>query len=348
MGVVAKKWMKHDMEIANNKIVDLLGSKAVAGDKTVTGRVLEFIGWVIDLDKRTVAVAPKNLYKSLHGFFTTDISKETISVKELEQLASWATRYSLICRPLKPFVYSFYRNRSYHQLQSLQLEMSEEVRLDILLWRVFLCASHLRPQSFARSIESFRENKNTISLESDACLTGFGVVIGGLDLGYEVDTVWCGCGKTYDFQTEYDSSFQNTMEFIGIVIGISMIAREGIRQVNVKIVGDSMSALCWAGDEKYRSPHIRRAASVLVAISIHFGIEINESEHIAGIDNEVCDSLSRGDSPRDLGWEGRVSGSEGEIWIEELLDLVDPTILLEKEEDFISFWGSLSCWINRL
>jgi hypothetical protein len=230
----------------------------------------------------------------------------------------------------------------------MQLEMTKEVRLDILLWRVFLCASHLRPVSFARSIESFRENANTISLESDACLTGFGIVIGGVDLGMDIPTMWCGCNRYYPFQSEYDSSFQNTMEFIGIVIGIAMIARKGINNINVRIIGDSMSALCWAGDEKYRSPHIRRAASVLVAMSVKFGIEINEAEHIAGVENEVCDSLSRGDTPMDLRWEGMVMGSNGEEWLEELLDLVDPTLLIEEEEDFMSFWECLNCWINKL
>jgi hypothetical protein len=50
----------------------------------------------------------------------------------------------------------------------------------------------------------------------------------------------------------------------------------------------------------------------------------------------------------DLGWEGMVMGSNGEEWLEELLDLVDPTLLIEEEEDFMSFWECLNCWINKL
>jgi hypothetical protein len=105
------------------------------------------------------------------------------------------------------------------------------------------------------------------------------------------------CGYMRDYEIGVDSSYQNTMEFIAIVLGVAVAVRAGYRNTSLIIKGDSMSALCWAEKGMLRSMFIRRAATLLVLLTVSFGIEIVDSVHVAGIENVICDRLSRGGNP---------------------------------------------------
>ena len=63
---------------------------------------MDAIGWDLDLDLRRVGIAKHNLLKTLHGFMTIKLG-ESVTVKVLMKLASWASRYVIICRYMKPF-----------------------------------------------------------------------------------------------------------------------------------------------------------------------------------------------------------------------------------------------------
>jgi hypothetical protein len=118
------------------------------------------------------------MLKTLHGFLSVDFEK-FISVRELMKLASWAMRYSKVCAALKPFVISFYRNIG-NRSSTDQVKISNEVKLDIVLWQSFLCITTLRSNSFARSIDSFRPSAVSLTIEFDASLDGFGFIVGRL------------------------------------------------------------------------------------------------------------------------------------------------------------------------
>jgi hypothetical protein len=65
-----------DADLSRTRAIctSLLGSGAVADDKTDSGRKLEVIGYTICLDTERVGIAEKNFLKALHGFATTDVT----------------------------------------------------------------------------------------------------------------------------------------------------------------------------------------------------------------------------------------------------------------------------------
>ena len=81
--------------------------------KTESGRRLDFLGKEFNLDLRTVAIAKHNFMKTLYGFLVCEETKSQ-SVRSIQRLASWASRYSAVIRPLKPFTaYLFAMIRGY-------------------------------------------------------------------------------------------------------------------------------------------------------------------------------------------------------------------------------------------
>jgi hypothetical protein len=57
-----------------------------------------------------------------------------------------------------------------------------------------------------------------------------------------------------DFGFGKDSSFQNTTEYIGMVLGVLAIGKAGIRDGDVLIRGDSTAALAWITEGTMNGP----------------------------------------------------------------------------------------------
>ena len=102
MGVCIRKDLTHDMDTARSICTDLLGPHAVADDKSKSGRRLDLIGYVIDLDTKLLSIARKNFLNTVYGFYTVDTEAKT-TLPFAQKLASWASRYSMIYRHMRPF-----------------------------------------------------------------------------------------------------------------------------------------------------------------------------------------------------------------------------------------------------
>ena len=61
------------MSRADVEVRTLLGPSSVAAEKDKSGRQLDMIGWLIDLDTQLVTISDKNFNKTLHAFFSFDI-----------------------------------------------------------------------------------------------------------------------------------------------------------------------------------------------------------------------------------------------------------------------------------
>ena len=103
---------------------------------------------------------------------------QKITVREIQRLASWASRYSLICRYMKPFTQFLYQSiQGRTQLQSLVV-LEGSLWLVIQLWKIFLVMSKLRPEKYAKSILSFKiPDRASLWLSYDASLEGVGFII---------------------------------------------------------------------------------------------------------------------------------------------------------------------------
>jgi hypothetical protein len=94
--------LQHELDTARRICNGLLGEGAVEESKTSHGRQQDFIGWQFNLDRESVAVARHNYLKTLNGMMTLDTNRG-VGVRDIQRVASWASRYSAICRSLKPF-----------------------------------------------------------------------------------------------------------------------------------------------------------------------------------------------------------------------------------------------------
>jgi ribonuclease HI len=153
-----------------------------------------------------------------------------------------------------------------------------------------LCMSEV---VFARQLESFKENPAIkCVVEFDSSLEGAGGLlyrrINGIEIcigGFAVDL------KPFEF--ENDSSYQNTAEYIGVILALIAMVKLGFHGVDVEIRGDSISALTWAETGRPRGELVTNASIVFTLLCVATGLTVPKATHLEAKDNWRCDALSR-------------------------------------------------------
>ena len=121
----------------------------------------------------------RNFLNTLHLFFSMDTAVP-VSVKSLETIASPASRYSDICREIKPFTRALYGSYAGLRNRSASVQLKSEAVHSIEMWRAMLCLLVLDETRFARPFDSFGEKKVTEVVQFDASLEGAGIFNGKL------------------------------------------------------------------------------------------------------------------------------------------------------------------------
>jgi len=297
-GACAESELSSEKQIAVEFTTRLLGPKAFAGigerDKYKAGRQLEWIGWHFDLDDRVVSLASKNFKKTLCEFFNVNVDGN-VSLREVERLAAFASRYCLIARQMRPFVHhlhAFKNTFNRERKKSERKMMTQEARLDIFLWRTFLILMGLRKKDYCRKIESFAAQVVTGLLKYDSCLTGLGLRLyrlrsnGGMELVRVASIIT-------PYELSGQSRYQNTMEFSSVSVGFLIMAEMGWTDVPLKIMGDSKASETWCTKENFKSTVARGAALMYISLGVEFEFWVEDTEFVKGEENGVCDKLSR-------------------------------------------------------
>eukprot|EP01034_Spumella_vulgaris_P047495 gene47495-biopygen34833 len=174
-GAAGKANRAHDMQQADEHIKGLLGPHAVAPAKTAYGRSITLLGWLFDLDLRIVTCSDKNILKAVYAFFMIDLDRP-VTVQEVERAASYASRYTILCRAMKPYSAALHKAAADYggHDHPRPRRLSAEAQCDIILWRAYLCLLRLQPANFARSLDSFRDREATVLIEYDASLEALG------------------------------------------------------------------------------------------------------------------------------------------------------------------------------
>ena len=352
-GCCFRRDLAHDLSTMRMIITTLLGNDSVADKKTCSGRSIDWIGWSFDLDHYTVGIADKNYYKTLHGFLAVRPG-EKIQVRMLHTLASWASRYSLICPVLTPFSsYLFDAFSGYKDLES-RVPLPTEAYLVVVLWRLFLLLMKADPVRHTRSLHSFAPASAALYMvESDGCPEGLGFFLHRRTCSaspwkrfYAVSLFKC-----YDLKN--DPKYQNAMEFLGILMGLLTLRWMGIVDVVVDLLGDNTASLAWSSSLKFRSGSSTSAALLFVLLSHHGGITVGNSIFRAGVLNEA-DGLSRGVDPSigqySLGPPGATSYTLSTMPLEllELLYLVDPSRPIMSEDVLVTTWERFTAVLRSL
>jgi hypothetical protein len=149
-----------------------------------------------------------------------------------------------------------------------------------------------------------------------------------------------------------EAKYQNTAEFIGLVVGIRVAQQAGLDVSRVRVRGDSMSMLTWAENGHFRGSSISAAACIFTFMTEVYAIEWLEGIdfHVAGVDHKRSDMLSR-KAP----WEAIVTEfpelSHLPFWradagTRELILLCDPRQVCESDEVFARRWHRILCLLR--
>ena len=91
-----KRTCVQDMSRVDDEVRTLLGSESVAAEKDKSGRRLDMIGWLIDLDAQLVTISEKNFNKTLHAFFSFNIVSKTPTSTSLSS-SGFFSRRAWVC-----------------------------------------------------------------------------------------------------------------------------------------------------------------------------------------------------------------------------------------------------------
>ena len=331
--------LEDDQETTGDYCEGLLGPVAVAEDKTKSGRSLDVIGWNICLDTRKVGIARNNMLKTFYGLMTLD-ELSPVTLEDLQRVASWAARYSLVCRQLRPFTRALYSCIQHYTNKYVKIKLSDEAASTIQMWRCFFVFLEINPNTYKRDIKSFVHYEPSYVLEYDASLTGVGIILFIIDNNKE-EKEWKVIQKDYNYNIGSQSKYQNTVEFIGIVLGMVALSLLGVRNTSVVIRGDNKSSLKWGLTENYKSILSRRASLVLTTTILKSNILIEDQIHIAGVHNVRCDRLSRRTaSPEDLGFNPDQILDHSKF--DCIIKYCDPTVGVINPEEVKNMWKELN------
>ena len=264
-GVSKRRDLDHDLTTAKLICESMLGPDSVEDKKTESGTRLTVISYDIDINKRIVTVAHRNVLKALHGFLSIDI-QANITVKSLQKLASWASRYGEVCRYMKPFnraLYSAYAGKR----TTGDFPIPADTRSAILMFRVLLSLTSVLEAQFTRDLGSFKPDpRPSWVVEFDASLSGIGLLWYHRPNSEDPEVLLGGCSVDItSLGFGVDASYQNTAEFIAAALGVRGLAAFGGRNQAIEMRGDSITALTWSRKRGVRSP-LASNASIFYAL----------------------------------------------------------------------------------
>ena len=334
----------------------LLGDGAVEDTKTVRTTEPEprivVLGWCIDMHKQIVTIGERNLLKAIYCFFSVDLEAEYVPVYLLVQCASLATRYEMICCVLRPFsraLYASYTGRH----RAAKVELLDDARWAIRLWRTMLCCTSFEEETFARSFESFRPKPAGHLIQFDASTTGIGVWIRTTDQPGNVYQQSIGAGglSILSWNVSSESDYQNVAEFTGALVGLIALIRECVKNSlplpkGVTFKGDSISALTWLDKAKHKGSLAFGASTLLNLIVVRYRIQIVGTEFIPGEFNKETDGMSRDKHSCVSFGSNHVSelSLDSNPFVTEALRLSNPTLVDHYMKHFETFW----CDANKL
>ena len=358
MGVCWDVSLIDDLAMARRICNGLLGPNAIAEDKTETGRRLDMLGYVVDLDTRFLSIARKNFLNSLYWFFSVDLDGFT-NLLELQRLGSVASRYGVICRFGRPFnaaIHAATRNLR----SQVRIRFPVHTKRAIRIWRAVMVLVGLDEQRVVRSLGTFALPDPIIIAETDASLSGVGVLIfrryNGCDVflgGGGADITKLGFGV--------DSSYQNLAEFTGAVLSLVCIVKLGllgeVQDRGFGLRGDSISSLTWMEKERYRGSTVCNASIAYTLLGLVCRTQVSKADHISAASNYRADSLSRlKESGRStvedfihMGFkDATVVDLDGDADIQSLIGYMDPRYNIDTEDNFLLFWKGIQIAVRGI
>ena len=341
-GVTLENHLITDRCKAKSLCTNLLGSKAINDSKDEDGRRLEIIGWTIDLNNRVVTISRKNFLKTVYAFFDVDVNSP-VPFCCIERLASLSSRYTLVLRHMRPYTTLLFGALHGYRNRNISIKLSEYTRIAILMWRALLCLLDLRETSFSRTLESFRSYKPSVMLQYDASLQGIGFLLH--DITVSPPRLLAVASLALPFDLQQQSGYQNAAEFIAVLLGVMSLIRLGYHNCGIHLVGDNISSLKRSDTERFKGDLAVRASTMYIISGIEYNTEVVSVEHVPGIDNVICDKLSRGVCPNELGYYSNIIIPDK--FTNQCFSLSNPLTQLANSHEVCSLWNDTRLLLNN-
>jgi hypothetical protein len=334
-GVSLRSQVQADIEAVSMLCKKIFRSECVESSKTVFGRRIDVIGYVLDLDLGRVSITERNFLKTLHGFCSLDLGAP-VPIKVMQKLASWGSRYSAVCGLLTPFVKTLYSSYAGKSCPFLLIELDQLTALVIRVFRALFALAVVQEDRWTRTLGSFKAQAEVqVVVQFDASLTGLGVIwyASGAGGEFPVGAAAVDC-STWGLHGQ--SGFQNCMEYLALFVGLLGIQKVLPGSKAVLVRGDSVSALAWGMTANCKSLlAFNIAVGVMLTLQCH-NLVVVQAEHVPGTKNVLTDALSRGISNSVVDSIPRV-----DLKVEDVLDLCCPLNQYLDEESFVDFWVAL-------
>jgi len=311
---------------------ELLGLKALSDKSYGPLPVGEIIGWYLNLTAGTIRPNDRGIRKLALVFMTIDITtKHTRWPLQLCQVASsLAERYSTGIIAMRPFVEPFHaltRKAAGDTTPDIasSRKVSSLAKMAVIIWRAVIVIMLSDPDRLAVPLTAMsakhKDRSPTHSVITDAAdSVGLGLFDShGVAMAY----------TSYKLPfNAHDSRWQNTREFLGIVLALAMFKTHFNlpRGTRIGVKMDSMSALHWLKKNRAVSQYAHVAFLVYTWVCLITGYEIVETTHIAGKSDEMFDfdALSRNKETRGVDLTKVVETSILPD-LNEMFSLCDPT-----------------------
>ena len=360
MGIsIAGERLTENLRILKEFVENVWGKGSISDSKTLRDeRRLDMLGYEVDIIEKTVRMSQSNRYKTIRVL--SRVKEEIgISILDIMRIASYATRYTKICLVMAPFTCHIYNALTWRRNLQRQLKyivpgdrLSIECKRAIQLWRCIITFMELRrdDKRFFRTFASFRPQPHSrFQIEFDASLEGAGVIISKFDgFSWIIQRV-IRIRYPYDLTSfTFKSSIQNTCEFIAATIGVVAAIKLGAHDGSIRLIGDSETALRWAETWKFRSGPSNSAAVLYVALGLKYNIRLDDTMFVPGVDNVVCDKLSRDTHPSSLGFEASLYSDDEDEDMTRLIALCTPTNKATPAHDFVTQWVEAASFADSL
>ena len=289
---------------------------------------------------------------SIASSLRNDFSKYSTVALELRSKEINKVVDRLICRYMRPFTFYLYNAvKGRRHLQAL-ITVDGTLWMVIQLWQIFLVMAKLRPERFAKTIPSFGiPQAAELWISYDASLTGVGFIIRGDDPS-KAPNPFHHVISAVSYDTPYDldgdSGFQNTMEFLAVLLAMYRVKRLGYANTRIHIIGDNTSSLHWCDKERFRGGRSNGPALAYIILGMEVQNEIVSSSFIKGEENIHCDRMSRGIRPRALGYPKAVCwNAHRDQDFAELVRLVDPRVENMEEGKLTALWEQLKALMGK-
>jgi len=144
------------------------------------------------------------------------------------------------------------------------------------MWWAFVLLLIANPSRLSRHMESFRHQTAQYIIKYDASLTGLGVGLYAVN-GNELITY---AALQLPFSVDSDSSNQNTMEFIAVILGLLLAWRRKLTIFYYDLHGGNMSSLAWARSDRVNSLLARRANIIYTTVSMHLKAHLDDERRV--------------------------------------------------------------------